>query len=85
MLKLCQKYYSSATALRRGNVRKCGDMGENRRNFSGWFGGLLRMRLLKFIKIYIDISAVGITVSTAFFLTFQGFRGYIDTPERRWV
>lgn len=41
------------------------------------------MRLLKFIIIYRDISAVGIMVSTAFFLTFQSFRGYIDTPERR--
>ena len=39
------------------------------------------MRLLKFIKKYIDITAVGITVPAAFFLTFQGFRGYIDIPE----
>ncbi len=28
-----------------------------------------------------DISAVGIAVSTVFFLIFQGFGGYIDTPE----
>ena len=62
-------------------MRKCDGMGENRRNFSGWFGGVLRIRLLKFIKIYIDISAVGISVPAVFFLTFQGFRGYIDTPE----
>ena len=66
-------------------MRKCGGMGENRRNFSGWCGGVLRIRLLKFIKIYIDFTAVGIKVSAAFFLTFQGFRGYIDTPEGRWV
>lgn len=39
------------------------------------------MRLLKLIKNYIDISAVGIAVPAAFFLTFQGFRGYIDTSE----
>lgn len=51
-------------------MRKCGGMGENRRNFSGWFGRVLRIRLLKFIKNYIDISVVGITVS-AVFLTFQ--------------
>ena len=30
------------------------------------------MRLLKFIKIYIDISAVGIMVLAAFFLDFLG-------------
>ena len=45
------------------------------------FGGVLRIRLLKFIKNHMDISAVGITVPAVFFLTFQGFRGYIDTPE----
>jgi len=62
-------------------VRKCGGMGENRRNFSGWYSRLLRIRLLRFIKKYMDISAVGIAVSTVFFLIFQGFGGYIDTPE----
>ena len=34
-------------------------MGENRRNFSGSFGGVLRIRLLKLIKFYIDFTAVG--------------------------
>lgn len=52
-------------------MRKRGGMGENRRNFSGVFGGVLRIRLLKFIKNYIDISAVGITVLAAFFLDFS--------------
>ena len=65
-------YYSFATALRQGNVRKRGDMGENRRNFSGLCSGGLRIRLLKFIKIYIDISAVGIMVPAAFFLDISG-------------
>lgn len=63
-----KKNCSYATALQRGNARKCGGMGENRRNFSGSFGRVLRIILLKFIKFYIDFTAVGITVSAAFFL-----------------
>lgn len=68
--------------LQWGNVRKCGGMGENRRNFSGSFGGVLRIILLKFIKIYMGFTAVGITVSTAFF--FWQFLDLedIDTPEK---
>lgn len=31
-----------------------------------------------------DVSAVGISVPTAIFLTIHVFRGYIDTLERRW-
>ena len=75
METLYEKYCLFATALERGNVRKCGGIGENRRNFSGWFGGVLRMRLLKFIKSYIDFTAVGFSVPAAFFLTFQAFSG----------
>lgn len=62
-------------------MRKCGGMGENRRNFSGSFGGVLRIILLKFIKIYMGFTAVGITVSTVFFLTILGFRGYRHTGK----